>query len=90
MKNNINFDFDKAVDFADADKFFLKRRSNTLFLSDYQIEVLNHFGINYNNFSNMKDLLYSILDLLDNDYNEELDNVCRQIDECIYYSETKK
>lgn len=68
----------------------LKRRSNNFLLSDYQIEVLQRNGFNYLKYSNIKDLLFDIEEVLNEGEDLELDTVSQQIAELLYYRDTKK
>lgn len=79
-----------AIDFANQEELLLKHRKNNMLLSDYQINVLRQNGFDYLKYSNIHDLLFDIEELLNDDYNEELDLVSSQISEYIYYNETKK
>lgn len=79
-----------AIDFANQEELLLKHRKNNMLLSDYQINVLRQNGFDYLKYSNFHDLLFDIEELLNDDYNEELDLVSSQISEYIYYNETKK
>jgi len=88
--NNENINIDKAIELSNYQELLLKRRENNLLLSDYQIRVLNINGINYNNYTNMHDLLFDINCILQDNYQEELDLVASQIGEMMYYLETKK
>lgn len=88
--NKNEVDIDRAMKIADIDNVILKRRDGKLLLSDWQVSVLNRCSINYNNFLNMKDLLFVIEDYLDNLYDEELDIVGSQISEFIYYNNINK
>ena len=87
---NETINVDEAIKFANYQEVMYKRRDNGLLLSDYQIMVLNNNGINYNNYTNMHDLLFDINYILQDNYQEELDIVASQIGEILYYSETKK
>ena len=66
-----------------------KLRENNLFLSDYQIGVLERNQIPYKNCHSMRELSFQIeeilsdLDIIDS----ELEEVSRQIDEYRYYNE---
>lgn len=88
--NNKSIGVSEAIIFANYDHLLLKRRANSLLLSDYQVNVLKKNGINYCNYSNLHDLLFEISDTLESNYEEELDVVAGQISEILYYSETKK
>ena len=43
--NNENINIDKAIELSNYQELLLKRRENNLLLNDYQIGVLNRFGI---------------------------------------------
>ena len=79
-----------AVNSEELDNVIVKRRKNKMLLSDYQIEVLKRFDIDYMTYSNYHDLLFDIEESLYDNYDDELDYVCSQISEYLYYNETKK
>lgn len=79
-----------AIKLSGVEQNFLKRRNKGLLLSDYQIDVLNRSGINYKNYNNISSLLFEIEDYLNQEENEELEEVSRQLAEIHYYSETNK
>ena len=88
--NNNELSLEDALNFANHKELFLKRRENNILLSDYQIAVLSRNGIDYKNYSNMRDLMFEIENFLDEDFDDELDLVSSQLSEYIYYNETKK
>lgn len=79
-----------AIEFSNYDGLLLRRRENCMLLSDYQISVLQRNGIDYKNFSSVRDLLFEVENCLDDDFDDELDLVGSQLSEYIYYNETKK
>lgn len=84
LENLIDYDFDKNEH---------RLRENGLYLTDYQIEVLTNYGIHYQNFFDMKSLLFSIEELLESEYNEDMDSlslVADQLAEFNYYYLTNK
>ena len=81
---------DEAINFAKNEEMLLKRRSNNMLLSDFQVEVLKRYGIDYNKYGNIKDLLFEIEEYLNEEYNLELDNVGMQLAELVYYNYTNK
>ena len=88
--NKTNISLEDAINFSNQQELFLSRRENNMLLSNYQISVLNRFGIDYKNYSSIKELVFEIENCLDDDYDEELDLVSSQLSEYIYYNETKK
>ena len=81
---------DEAIKIENLDNVLFKRRDNKMLLNDYQINVLNRNGINYLKYSNYKNLLFDIEELLNDNYDEELDSVSKFISEYVYYNETNK
>ena len=66
-----------------------KLRNNNLYLSDYQISVLERNQISYQNINSMKELSFKIEEILNDEdtLDPELEEVSRQIDEYRYYHE---
>ena len=87
---NKEITINEAIDYANINNILLYRRGNGMLLSDYQINVLNNNGINYNQYSNIKTMLFDIEDILTDNYDEELDLVSSQLAEYIYYNNTNK
>lgn len=88
--NNKDINVNDAVNYAGFDNIILKRRDNNFLLSDYQISVLNRVGIDFNKYSNIRDLLFDVEELLNEIYDDELDLVSNQLSEFIYYNDTNK
>lgn len=79
-----------AIAFANIDEVILKHRNNDILLSDYQVDVLNRNGLNYNNYTSIRDLLFDIEEILNDNYDSELDLISSQLAELSYYKDTKK
>jgi len=88
--NGIEVSVDEALKASKVENDFLKRRDNGILLSDYQILVLDRNKINYKNHNNLSSLLFEIEESLNEEENEELEEVSRQLSEIHYYSETNK
>ncbi len=73
-------------DFENNMRQFIK--SNNLMLNQKQIDVLKNYGIDYT--QNVKMILYEIDEILNNDYDEVLDEISREIAEMDYYHNTNK
>ncbi len=78
--------FEEAINASKNEEIIFKRRENGFLLSDYQISILKLNGIDYLNYNNVKDLLFDIEKILDDNFDEELDLVGSQVAEYIYYS----
>ena len=70
---------------------FVKMRKKNIFLSDEDIKILNKYDIEYNNFSNMKELMFYIEDILNNeDVESDLEDLLIKLSEYNYYFYTNK
>ena len=82
-------DYDNIID-IDFDKKMHKKRENGLLLTDEQIEILNKYDINYLKYSNISSLIYEIEEILNEEYNDELDKISSELAEFNYYNNTNK
>lgn len=88
--NNKEISFEDAIEVADIENSILKRRNNGLLLSDYQVNVLENRGIMYEKYGSIHELLFDIEEILNDKYDDELDNISKQLAEMAYYGETRK
>lgn len=88
--NSREITLEKAIKFANVEQNILKRRENNFLLSDFQISVLQRNGINYLKYSKIKDMLFDMEEILNEEFDDELDMVSAQLAEFIYYNETNK
>lgn len=80
--NNLNFEKNSFNDFG-----------NGLLLTNYEIDILDKYGINYKDCINLKSLIIKIEAVLEeNDYEniEDLDYISTMIAERDYYQNTNK
>ncbi len=78
------------MDEIDFEKRFLKPRKHGLLLSDEEVEVLNRYGIDYENCFQMTELLYHIDRVLEEEEIAELEDLSIQLAERNYYQNTNK
>lgn len=90
LVNGVDINVKDAIELSKVESDFLKRRESGLLLSDYQISILDMCDINYQKHSNLSSLLFEIEEYLNNEENDELEEVSRQLAEIHYYSETNK
>lgn len=90
LVNGVDINVKDAIELSKVESDFLKRRESGLLLSDYQISILDMCDINYKNHSSLSSLLFEIEEYLNNEENDELEEVSRQLAEIHYYSETNK
>ena len=65
-------------------------RENGMLLSDYHIDVLQRNGINYLEYGSIKEILFTVNEILEEEENEELENAAKDLDEKNYYKNVNK
>ena len=65
-------------------------RENNLFLSDEQIEILNKYKINYQEYTTLSSLIYVIDERLSFEEIDELEDIASMLSEYRYYNEVNK
>lgn len=70
----------------------IKKRSNGIYLSDEQIEILNRYDFDYRKYNSINSLLFDIEDYLNDSYSDldDLEYVSKSISEFNYYHNTNK
>lgn len=82
-------DLEKLINNAISDNSLVKINDN-IYLTKYQIVVLERYHIEYNSCSDIKEILFLIDDYLETDYEEELDELAKNLQEFSYYNFTNK
>ena len=85
MKYNLNDD-----EIMGNEKTFLKRRSNGMMLSDNDIKVLEESGLNYLDYKSLEELIFAILEELENIESPQLEELSIKLGEYNYYNYTNK
>ena len=78
------------IDDLISEKYMHKEIKKGIFLSDYQIDVLMRNHIDPYNCSGIDELIYLIDEALEEDLDEELDIILKEISEFNYYTNTNK
>lgn len=79
LLNNIDFNKNKLV-----------KVNEKLYLTNYQIEVLNKYNIDYKSLGNLSSIIYVAEEILEEDDYEDLDEIIRELAERNYYENTNK
>ena len=79
LLNNIDFNKNKLV-----------KVNEKLYLTNYQIEVLNKYNIDYKSLGNLSSIIYVAEEILEEDDYEDLDEIIRELAERNYYEHTNK
>lgn len=70
---------------------FVKNIKNDIFLSDDDIKILEKYEIEYLNYSNMKELMFLLEDIINNNYvDSDLEELLIKLSEYNYYFRTNK
>ena len=79
LLNNIDFESNRLV-----------KINNKLYLTNYQIEILNKYNIDYKSLGNLSSIIYVAEEILEEDDYEDLDEIIRELSERNYYENTNK
>ena len=79
LLNNIDFESNRLV-----------KINNKLYLTNYQIEILNKYNIDYKSLGNLSSIIYVAEEILEEDDYEDLDEIIRELAERNYYEKTNK
>ena len=79
LLNNIDFESNRLV-----------KINNKLYLTNYQIEILNKYNIDYKSLGNLSSIIYVAEEILEEDDYEDLDEIIRELAERNYYENMNK
>ena len=79
LLNNIDFESNRLV-----------KINNKLYLTNYQIEILNKYNIDYKSLGNLSSIIYVAEEILEEDDYEDLDEIITELAERNYYENTNK
>ena len=72
----------------------LKHITGDIYLNDNQIQILDKYKINYKKCTNIKELIYEIEEIINDNYNysdiDDLDWLSQNLSEFNYYNNTNK
>ena len=74
----------------DFEKNKLKKVNDKLLLTNYQIEVLKRNGLNPENYSSLREIIYDGEEIYEDTLDDELDLVLSELSERNYYENTNK
>lgn len=79
LLNDIDFESNKLVKISDK-----------LYLTNYQIEILNKYNINYKELGSLSSIIFMAEEILEEDDYEDLDEIIKELSERNYYENTNK
>ena len=68
----------------------LNKVNDKVYLTNYQIDMLNKYKIPYKNANNITEILFYLNEIDDEDADEEFETLARELQERAYYNETHK
>ncbi|MBO5414413.1 MAG: hypothetical protein J6A17_02170 [Bacilli bacterium] len=87
----MDFDIDKIISEMDFTKNSINNCGNGIYLTNFEIDVLNKYHINYSNCTSMKDIIFLVEEILNEDSSlDDLENISKSISERDYYLNTNK
>lgn len=86
-----NVSVDELVNKIDFSSYLSKDNNKGILLNNYQIEVLRRNGFNYEEYTNLSELIFDLDNYLNNgNDDEELEYITDTLAELHYYNETHK
>lgn len=87
----MDFNIDNLIGTIDFHKNSMNDLGNNIFLTNFEIEVLDKYGIDYKNSNNLKSIIFMIEEILNEDSSlEDLEIISKSIAERDYYLNTNK
>lgn len=87
----MEFDVERILSEIDFTKNSLNDCGNNIYLTNFEIEVLEKYNINYLNCLSLKDIIFLVEEILNEDSTlEDLESISRSISERDYYLNTNK
>ena len=66
------------------------KQVGNLLLTDYQVDILDKNGIDLTRFNSNHELIYYLENILNMNYNEDLEDVSEELSEMYYYNNINK
>lgn len=86
-----DFDIEKIVSELNFSGNSLNDFGNGILLTNYEVDILNKYNINFKRCIDLKEILYFIESLLNEDNSlDDLEEISKSISERDYYSNTNK
>ncbi len=87
----VDYDINELVNNLDFSKNSLNNCGNGIFLTNFEIEILNKYNIDYSKSKSLKDILFLIEEILNEDSSlDDLESISKSIAERDYYCNTNK
>ena len=88
---NKEYDIDQLVNNLDFTSNSINDLGSGILLTNYEIGVLDKYNINYKNCNSLKEVLFYVEDILNEDSSlDDLENISKSIAERDYYANSNK
>ena len=88
---NKEYDIDKLVSDIDFTSNSINDFGSGIILTNYEIGVLDKYSINYKNCNSLKEILFYVEEILNDDPSfDDLENISKSIAERDYYANSNK
>ena len=87
----MEYNIDELVNSLDYKSNSLKDCGNGIFLTNFEISVLNRYNIDYSKYNDLKGIIFEIEEILNYEVSDEdLEQISKTIAERDYYQNTNK
>lgn len=87
----MEYNIDELVNSLDFKSNSLKDCGNGIFLTNFEISVLNRYNIDYSKYNDLKGIIFEIEEILNYEVSDEdLEQISKTIAERDYYQNTNK
>ena len=87
----MEYNIDELVNSLDFKSNILKDCGNGIFLTNFEISVLNRYNIDYSKYNDLKGIIFEIEEILNYEVSDEdLEQISKTIAERDYYQNTNK
>lgn len=87
----MEFDIDKIINEIDFSENIMNDCGRGIYLTNFEIDILKKYHIDYSKCMNLKDIIFLIEDILNEDSSlDDLESISKSISERDYYINTNK
>lgn len=85
-----NYDVNELISNLDFSTHALKKVNDSLYLTNYQIDVLKRNDINPENYTSLREIIFLAEEAYEDTLDEELDIIISELNERNYYENVNK
>lgn len=85
-----NYNINELINDIDFESNKLVKITDKLYLTNYQIEILTKYNINYKELGSLSSIIFMAEEILEEDDYEDLEEITKELSERNYYENTNK